>query len=351
MVWATMLLGRSRSAGAPLLLGTATPPVISGAAPAAPPAQMLRRPARRASHSQALIITPRSLRAVAAVVLGVLLAGPLPEAGAFVPMPAALVPAVAFAGSPSCCAPAAARAPRGGWSVAAPSAAGLAARRVGRESTEMSCDSGDGREPTKDGQELAGVWTEEITGDEKFDTAWMAAWQNKDRIPCPFFKRRATDVLEAALAVGRFVLARHKSLLVFAPRSSKGGAKVTGLAPEAVLEVIRSDFEDRRYYITGQLTREVYSDVSFVSVSLSVASGPELAAACGENPAPRSSAGTPVRLHARVASAVCRAVSGSCCARLIARVVAGASVPVWRTDGGACGCRHAFSTRPTPTCR
>ena len=156
----------------------------------------------------------------------------------------------------------------------------------------MSCDSGDGRVPAKDGQELAGLWTEEITGDEKFDTAWMAAWTKKDKIPCPFFKRRATDVLEAALAVGRFVLARHKSLLVFAPRSSKGGAKVVGLAPEAVLEVIRSDFKDRRYYITGQLTREVYSDVSFVFVSLSVASGPELSAACGANPAPRSSSGT-----------------------------------------------------------
>ena len=274
-----------------------------------------RPPGAPRSHSRALIITPRSHRALAAVVLGVLLAGPLPEAGAFLPTPAELVPAVAFAGSPSCCAPAAARAPRGGWSVAAPSAAGVAARRVGRKSTEMRCDSGNGREPAKDGQELAGVWTEEITGDEKFDTAWMAAWQNKDRIPCPFFKRRATDVLEATLAVGRFVLARHKSLLVFAPRSSKGGAKVIGLAPQAVLEVIRSDFEDRRYYITGQLTREVYSDVSFVSVSLSVASGPELAAACGANPAPRISAGTPERLHAREASAVCHAVLGSRCAR------------------------------------
>lgn len=112
------------------------------------------------------------------------------------------------------------------------------------------------------GQALTDEWTAEITGDEKFDTAWMAAWRNKDRIPCPFFKRRATDVLEAALGVGRFILARHKSLLVFAPRS-KGGAKVTGLAPEAVLEVIRNDFQDRRYYITGQLTREVYSDTCF----------------------------------------------------------------------------------------
>jgi hypothetical protein len=83
---------------------------------------------------------------------------------------------------------------------------------------------------------------------------------------CPFFKRRATDLLEAALGVGRFILARHKSLLPgalgFAPRS-KGGPKVTGLAPAAVLEAIRADFEERRYYVTGKLTREIYSDACY----------------------------------------------------------------------------------------
>jgi hypothetical protein len=100
-------------------------------------------------------------------------------------------------------------------------------------------------------------WTAEITGDKKFDTAWMAAWKSKDRIRCPFFKRRATDVLEAALAVGRFILARHKSLLSFAP-NSRGGAKMTGLSAAALLQVVRSDFEQKRYYVTGKLTREVY---------------------------------------------------------------------------------------------
>ena len=192
----------------------------------------------------------------------------------------------------------------------------------------MSCEIGDRREPEKDGQKLAGVWTEEITGDEKFDTAWMAAWQNKDRIPCPFFKRRATDVLEAALAVGRFVLARHKSLLLFAPRSSKGGAKVMGLAPEAVLEVIRSDFEDRRYYITGQLTREVYSDVSFVSVSLSVASGPELAAACGADPR---------AAHLRHARALTRPSASAVCHACLAHAVPGSLLVVLRARRCRCG--------------
>jgi len=105
-------------------------------------------------------------------------------------------------------------------------------------------------------------WTAEITGDEKFDTAWMAAWKSKDSIRCPFFKRRATDVLEAALAMGRFILARHKSLLSLAPRS-KGGDKITGLTAEALLDRIRSDFEDRSYYVTGKMTREIYSDTCF----------------------------------------------------------------------------------------
>ena len=100
-------------------------------------------------------------------------------------------------------------------------------------------------------------WTAEITGDKKFDTAWMAAWKSKDRIRCPFFKRRATDVLEAALAVGRFILARHKSLLSFAPNST-GGAKMTGLSAAALLQVVRNDFEQKGYYVTGKLTREVY---------------------------------------------------------------------------------------------
>jgi hypothetical protein len=117
------------------------------------------------------------------------------------------------------------------------------------------------------GPEEADKWTADITGDEKFDKAWKKAWQNKDSIPCPFFKRRATDVLEATLGVGRFVLARHKSLLPasvlgFAPHG-KGGPKRTGLATAAVLEAIRRDFEEKRYYITGKMTREIYSDACY----------------------------------------------------------------------------------------
>ncbi len=190
-----------------------------------------------------------------------LLAGP-PEAGAFVPAP---VDARCWSLRPGAAGPVLPQPAGVGAIVASHSRAGGLRETV---ALWMGVRGDDGGHITaEDGEARTDEWTAEITGDEKFDTAWMAAWRNKDRIPCPFFKRRATDVLEAALGVGRFILARHKSLLVFAPRS-KGGAKAIGLAPEAVLEVIRSDFEDRRYYITGQLTREVYSDVSFVSLSV-----------------------------------------------------------------------------------
>lgn len=116
--------------------------------------------------------------------------------------------------------------------------------------------------PQPNSRSEAGWTPTEITGDQNFDSAWMAAWENKDRIRCPFFKRRATDLLEAALAVGRFILARHKSLLPLASRS-KGAPKITGQTAEAVLEIIRRDFEEKRYYITGHVTREIYDDACF----------------------------------------------------------------------------------------
>ena len=264
-----MAFWRGTPRRAALLLGTSPPPRRPGALDRMKP-RALRR--ARCSPLPGARAATRTLTPppCAAVVLGVLLAGP-PEAGAFVPAPVdagcwllrrGAIASAAVGAQP--------RGPGVGGAV-------VASRRAGglRETVALrGAREDDGAHATAEhGEALTDEWTAEITGDEKFDTAWMAAWRNKDRIPCPFFKRRATDVLEAALGVGRFILARHKSLLVFAPRS-KGGAKVTGLAPEAVLEVIRNDFQDRRYYITGQLTREVYSDVSLMSVSVTCVERP-----------------------------------------------------------------------------
>lgn len=205
-------------------------------------------------------------RLVVAAVAGALLGGGpqrAPEAAAFAPGPAC----TAFVGS---CEPVggmrASRRERftaGGQGGLGRhlSRAGARRLRCTPEHAGPSCDTAAPKE--QPGASLEAEWAAtEITGDQNFDTAWMAAWKNKDRIRCPFFKRRATDLLEAALAVGRFILARHKSLLSLAPRS-KGGPKATGLSTEALLERIRSDFEERRYYITGKLSREIYNDACF----------------------------------------------------------------------------------------
>ncbi|EKX34199.1 hypothetical protein GUITHDRAFT_90543 [Guillardia theta CCMP2712] len=108
--------------------------------------------------------------------------------------------------------------------------------------------------------ESAGL-REEITGVESFDKAWAKAWNDKERIRCPFWRRRAVDALEAALVVGRFVLARHKSLNL-SPAAETGEKKPMSSAAEA-LEVIRNDFLERRYYVTGRLSKAIYSNDCF----------------------------------------------------------------------------------------
>mmetsp|Transcript_11015 Transcript_11015/g.17313 ORF Transcript_11015/g.17313 Transcript_11015/m.17313 type:complete len:152 (+) Transcript_11015:388-843(+) len=46
----------------------------------------------------------------------------------------------------------------------------------------------------------------------EFGKVWGRAWEQKESIRCPFWKRRAVDFLEASMSVYSFVLARHKSL-------------------------------------------------------------------------------------------------------------------------------------------
>ena len=80
-------------------------------------------------------------------------------------------------------------------------------------------------------------------------------------IKCPFFRRRAGDALEAAVAVAQFVGARHKSLEVpLMPPASASGAKTPGLALSAVQELVAADISEHRYYVTGRLSSAIYSD-------------------------------------------------------------------------------------------
>jgi hypothetical protein len=85
-----------------------------------------------------------------------------------------------------------------------------------------------------------------------------AQMERAARIRCPFFRRRATDLIEAAGVVLAFLLARHKSLDFTPPKAT--GPKTVGLSAAAVMAIVVSDFTDRRYYVTGHLTKEIYSD-------------------------------------------------------------------------------------------
>uniref|UniRef100_A0A7S3AD69 Uncharacterized protein n=1 Tax=Haptolina ericina TaxID=156174 RepID=A0A7S3AD69_9EUKA len=81
-------------------------------------------------------------------------------------------------------------------------------------------------------------------------------------IPCPFFRRRAGDAVEAALVVARFIAARHKSLAVFdavLPVASMG-AKTPGLPLEVLMQMVARDIEHGQYYVSGRLSQAIYSD-------------------------------------------------------------------------------------------
>ena len=91
-------------------------------------------------------------------------------------------------------------------------------------------------------------------------------------IRCPFWRTRAYDAVESALAVLNvvelctFVAARHKSFDPFEPLALPvrwTGPKARGLALEEVMEIVRADFDERQYYVSGELTPSVYSDRCF----------------------------------------------------------------------------------------
>jgi len=56
-------------------------------------------------------------------------------------------------------------------------------------------------------------------------------------------------------------VARHKSLDVTPVKTT--GAKSVGMTVAEVADVIREDFEKRQYYVTGRLSKRIYSDDCF----------------------------------------------------------------------------------------
>lgn len=80
------------------------------------------------------------------------------------------------------------------------------------------------------------------------------------RLRCPFWRRRATDVLDAAAMVLRWAASRHASLRL--PALSVGAARDVRFGPALPMHVrverIRGDFERKQYYVTGRVSRELY---------------------------------------------------------------------------------------------
>ena len=109
------------------------------------------------------------------------------------------------------------------------------------------------------------------------DSSFGRLNEQSSDIRCPFWRTRAYDALESALAVANFVAARHRSILdrpwlpgsersLFEPLSlpvTSLGPKTTGMALEAVMDVVRRDYEEGQYYVTGRLSQNVYDDSCF----------------------------------------------------------------------------------------
>lgn len=83
-------------------------------------------------------------------------------------------------------------------------------------------------------------------------------------IKCPFFRRRAADVLDATDMVVRFLIIRHKTLQPPGWRcEGDTSPKQTGMSLSELMETIRNDWcceTNKGYYITGRLTTAVYRD-------------------------------------------------------------------------------------------
>jgi len=91
------------------------------------------------------------------------------------------------------------------------------------------------------------------------------------KIRCPFWRRRAADVLDASSLMLSFFLARHKSLGSWYPPgcASLGEQKVEGLSVGEIANIIQHDWQPgnantgKGYYITGKLSKCIYRDDCF----------------------------------------------------------------------------------------
>jgi Uncharacterized conserved protein (DUF2358) len=98
---------------------------------------------------------------------------------------------------------------------------------------------------------------------------WMERMYSKTlAIKCPFFRRRAADLLDSIDMILRFVVIRHKSLDVVGPPPSwrapdASSHKCRDLPVHEVVEALRRDWRpetNKGYYVTGRLNATIYRD-------------------------------------------------------------------------------------------
>ena len=83
------------------------------------------------------------------------------------------------------------------------------------------------------------------------------------RLKCPFFRRRASDIIDGMATIWKFLVARHKSLPSFDPPGCMPigeNTKWKNLPISDIVELLIRDWgcEGKGYYITGRLTKEIY---------------------------------------------------------------------------------------------
>jgi hypothetical protein len=105
-----------------------------------------------------------------------------------------------------------------------------------------------------------------ITWTNRYRIHIEKAYRNALSLRCPFFRRRATDILEFTDSIMRHLLGKRIALLgpAIALRGiENGGEKRLGLSLKEIAEIIRKDWREENYkgyYVTGRLTANIYRD-------------------------------------------------------------------------------------------
>mmetsp|Transcript_23429 Transcript_23429/g.32845 ORF Transcript_23429/g.32845 Transcript_23429/m.32845 type:complete len:317 (-) Transcript_23429:99-1049(-) len=90
-------------------------------------------------------------------------------------------------------------------------------------------------------------------------------------IKCPFFRRRAADMIDGIAMIGRFLLVRHKTL--YTPPGCRATARQQDLAEknlcldqDTLYDIIVKDWRthnNKGYFVTGRLNSTIYRDDCF----------------------------------------------------------------------------------------